>query len=573
MKLTTNAQRILNELFQQDFADNGSYADESQYFEVFSSKQILKSNDLSDEEIENGVLGSGNDGGCDSIYTLFNGAYVTEDIVSSITSSKEAAIELVITQAKRETSFGEDAIMKWKTTVGNLMEIGVDDSPYKARYNEDVRTAFSVFRELYVKLLRNTPKLVISFNYATFATELHPNVQAQAEELMGIVHKLFPSPKTVVNVTFWGAEELLLAAQSQPEHKLNLPLAENPINIGTHCDYIALVNIAKYYRFITDENGALRKYLFDSNVRDYQGHNSVNQDIHNTLSSSTGEDFWWLNNGITLLIDEAILATSKELVLTEPAVVNGLQTSNEIYQYFLANPEQLGSETRNVLIRVIVPESEDSRDRIILATNNQTNIPKSSLRANDPIHWQIELYLKGRGLFYDRRKNYYKNQGRKSTEIVSVSFLAQCMISLFLQKPNYARARPSTLLIKDETYDELYIKNQDLDVFYNSAKLGKMVEVCLKKSNVYTPAQKNDILFYVLYLSVAKSIGNANITFKDVKEIELNSYTDEYITQIAKIVFSEYEKLGGDGKAAKGSDLIDNLISIFSTPEDYSDLA
>ena len=97
MKLTTNAQRILNELFQQDFADNGSYADESQYFEVFSSKQILKSNDLSDEEIENGVLGSGNDGGCDSIYTLFNGTYVTEDIVSSITSSKEAAIELVIT--------------------------------------------------------------------------------------------------------------------------------------------------------------------------------------------------------------------------------------------------------------------------------------------------------------------------------------------------------------------------------------------------------------------------------------------------------------------------------------------
>lgn len=242
------------------------------------------------------------------------------------------------------------------------------------------------------------------------------------------------------------------------------------------------------------------------------------------------------------------------------------------FTYF-ANPEQLESETRNVLVRVIVPESEDSRDRIILATNNQTNIPKSSLRANDPIHWQIELYLKGRGLFYDRRKNYYKNQGRKSVEIVSVSFLAQCMISLFLQKPNYARARPSTLLIKDETYDKLYIKNQDLDVFYNSAKLGKMVEICLKKSNVYTLAQKNDILFYVLYLSVAKRVGNANITFKDVKEIELNSYTDEYITQIAEIVFSEYEKLGGDGKVAKGSDLIDNLISIFSTPEDHSDLA
>lgn len=71
--------------------------------------------------------------------------------------------------------------------------------------------------------------------------------QDTVNALNTIVHKLFPSPKTVVNVTFWGAEELLLAAQSQPEHKLNLPLAENPINIGTHCDYIALVNIAKYY--------------------------------------------------------------------------------------------------------------------------------------------------------------------------------------------------------------------------------------------------------------------------------------------------------------------------------------
>ncbi|MGN0856519.1 MAG: AIPR family protein [Candidatus Spyradenecus sp.] len=572
MKLTTNAQRILNELFQQDFTDNGSYTDESQYFEFFVSKQVLKSNDLSDEEIEKGVLGSGNDGGCDSIYTMFNGVYVTEDFVSSITSGKESTIELIITQAKRETSFGEDAIMKWKTTAGNLLEVGVDDSQYQTRYNEDVRIAFSVFRELYIKLLRSTPKLIISFNYATFATELHPNVQAQAEELKDIVHKLFPSPKTVVNVRFLGAEELLLAVQSQPEHKLNLPLAESPINIGTHHDYIALVNLAKYYQFITDESGALRKYLFDSNVRDYQGHNSVNQDIQSTLSTPSGEEFWWLNNGITLLSNEAILATSKELVLTEPAVVNGLQTSNEIYQYFDTNPGKIETEKRNVLVRIIVPESEDSRDRIILATNNQTNIPKSSLRANDPIHWQIESYLKGRGLFYDRRKNYYKNQGHKSSEIVSVSFLAQCMISLFLQKPNYARARPSTLLIKDETYDELYIKNQDLDVFYNSAKLGKKVEICLKKSNAYTPAQKNDILFYVLYLSVARKLGKTNISFKDVKGIELTDYTDEYITQTAEIVFNEYEKLGGDGKVAKGLNLIDALVGIASTSEDYSHL-
>lgn len=556
MKLTTNSQRILAEMVKQEFSDTEAYSDEAQFFEFFASKQIVKKAELSDEEVEKGVLGSGNDGGCDAVYTLFNNTYVTEDALDDISSMKESCIDFVVVQAKRETSFGEDALMKWKTTAGNLLEIGTDNTQYARRYNEDVLSAFALFRDLYVKVLRSTPKLNISFHYATYATEIHPNVQAQADELKEMVHRLFPSSKTTVAVKFWGAEELLLAAQSQSEHKLNLPLAETPINIGLHQDYVALVNLAKYYRFITDENGNLRKYIFEANVRDYQGHNTVNQDIEHTLATTSGEDFWWLNNGITLLTDEATLATSKELVLTEPAVVNGLQTSNEIFRHFQANPDALVTEARNVLVRIIVPESEDSRDRIILATNNQTNIPKSSLRANDPIHWQIELYLKGRGLYYDRRKNYYKNLGKKSNEIISVSFLAQCMISLLLQKPNYARARPSTLLTQDDTYNALYIENQNLDVFYHAAKLGRIIELCLKKSNVYSQAQKNDILFYVIYYAVAQKLGKVQIPASDIKELDLALYTDEYILEIAAQVFTEYNRLGGDGKVAKGAELI-----------------
>ena len=561
MKLTTNSQRILAEMVKQDFIDTEAYSDEAQFFDFFAAKQIMKRAELSDEEVEKGVLGSGNDGGCDAIYTLFNNAYVAEDALDDITATKESSIEFVIIQAKRETSFGEDALMKWKTTAGNLLEIGIDDAQYAGRYSEDILAAFTLFRDLYVKVLRSTPRLNISFHYATYATDVHPNVQAQADELKAMVHRLFPSSKTAVTVKFWGAEELFLAAQSQAEHKLKLPLAETPIHIGTHQDYVALVNLAKYYQFIIDENGSLRKYIFEANVRDYQGHNAVNQDIEHTLETSTGEDFWWLNNGITLLTDEATLATSKELVLTEPAVVNGLQTSNEIFRHFQANPDALASETRNVLVRIIVPESEDSRDRIILATNNQTNIPKSSLRANDPIHWQIELFLKGRGLYYDRRKNYYKNQGKKSNEIISVSFLAQCMISLLLQKPNYARARPSTLLTQDETYNALYVDNQNLDVFYHAAKLGRIVELCLKKSNIYSRAQKNDILFYVLYCIVAKKIKKPAITASDIKGLDLTVFTDSYILDVAAQVFDNYQRLGGDGKVAKGTELLASLMN------------
>lgn len=272
-----------------------------------------------------------------------------------------------------------------------------------------------------------------------------------------------------------------------------------------------------------------------------------------------------MNNGITILTEEATLVTNKEIILKNPEIVNGLQTSNEIYEHFRRNPTLLNTEKRNILVRIIVPETEESRDRIILATNNQTNIPKSSLRANDPIHRQIELYFKNHGLFYDRRKNFYKNTGKKSSEIISVSFLAQCMMSLLLQKPHYARARPSTLLMNDDIYNLLYIQNNDLDVFFNAAKLGRKIELFLKHAPIYTQAQRNDILFYVLFLSVALSIGRAEISAKDIKQLDLTCFSESSILSIAKQVFDLYVQLGGDGKTAKGSELITRITEVINS--------
>ena len=177
------------------------------------------------------------------------------------------------------------------------------------------------------------------------------------------------------------------------------------------------------------------------------------------------------------------MVNNRELQIVNPEIVNGLQTSMEIYNYFSENREALESEKRSILLRIIVPDNEESRDQIIFATKNQTNIPKATLRVTDPIHLQIEMYFKSRGLFYDRRKNYYKNQGHKPAEIVGVSFLAQCLITIFLKKPDYARARPSTLLNDEKTYNELYEKNNDLEVFYRVALLGKKIQKNVKSGS------------------------------------------------------------------------------------------
>lgn len=129
------------------------------------------------------------------------------------------------------------------------------------------------------------------------------------------------------------------------------------------------------------------------------------------------EDGNWIQN-IKFQFPVPIIKEGKEVAQIKEISLD------KIYNYFSENREALESEKRSILLRIIVPDNEESRDQIIFATNNQTNIPKATLRVTDPIHLQIEMYFKSRGLFYDRRKNYYKNQGRKPAEIVGVSFLA-----------------------------------------------------------------------------------------------------------------------------------------------------
>ena len=45
--------------------------------------------------------------------------------METVTASKESKIEVIIIQEKREKSFGENAIMKWKTTVDTLLHFQI----------------------------------------------------------------------------------------------------------------------------------------------------------------------------------------------------------------------------------------------------------------------------------------------------------------------------------------------------------------------------------------------------------------------------------------------------------------
>ena len=558
--MSKNAQILLENLIEQEFRNNDNYSNISEYFEFFSASQILKNQGLSDDEVDNGIVGKGLDGGCDSIYLFLNNLLITPDVVEHISAPKDSILEMIIIQSKKTTSFGEDAVMKWKTISGNLLDLSKTTTDFTARYNADILEAFTTFRDTYTRLITSRVKLKFRFYYATLASELHPNVIQQSEELKDTIKGLFPN--AVVEVTFVDSDTLFEMYNAVIENRVNLKFADIPISPNQK-NYIALVDLKSYFNFIVNDEGDVRKSFFDSNVRDYQGKNNVNSSISETLHRADDNDFWWLNNGVTVLASEATLVNNRELQIVNPEIVNGLQTSMEIYNYFSENREALESEKRSILLRIIVPDNEESRDQIIFATNNQTNIPKATLRVTDPIHLQIEMYFKSRGLFYDRRKNYYKNQGRKPAEIVGVSFLAQCLITIFLKKPDYARARPSTLLNDEKTYNELYEKNNDLEVFYRVALLGKKIQKNVRSGSDYSSAEKSDILYYVLYAVIADVLGKRNITPADIKNLDMDSVTDTLIEDIRNRVYEIYKQHGGNGRVAKSAKFIqyiDNML-------------
>ena len=558
--MSKNAQILLESLIEQEFQNNDNYSSISDYFEFLSASQILKNQGLSDDEVDNGIVGKGLDGGCDSIYLFLNNLLITPDVVEHISAPKDSILEMIIIQSKKTTSFGEDAVMKWKTISGNLLDLSKTTTDFMTRYNADVLEAFTTFRDTYTRLITSRVKLKFKFYYATLASELHPNVIQQAEELKDTIKGLFPN--AVVEVIFVDSDALFDMYNAVIENRVNLKFADIPISPNQK-NYIALVDLKSYFNFIVNDEGDVRKSFFDSNVRDYQGKNNVNSSISETLHRADDNDFWWLNNGVTVLASEATLVNNRELQIVNPEIVNGLQTSMEIYNYFSENREALESEKRSILLRIIVPDNEESRDQIIFATNNQTNIPKATLRVTDPIHLQIEMYFKSRGLFYDRRKNYYKNQGRKPAEIVGVSFLAQCLITIFLKKPDYARARPSTLLNDEKTYNELYEKNNDLEVFYRVALLGKKIQRNVRSGSDYSSAEKSDILYYVLYAVIADVLGKKNITPADIKNLDIDSITDTLIEDIRNRVYEIYKQHGGNGRVAKSAEFIqyiDNML-------------
>jgi hypothetical protein len=331
---------------------------------------------------------------------------------------------------------------------------------------------------------------------------------------------------------------------------------------------VGTVRLADYFKFISADGKKIRSGLFEFNVRDYQGRTEVNNAIRDTLALNEGGDFWWLNNGITIVC-KRMNSSSKTVMLDDPQVVNGLQTSSEVFEYCRSGGDR--DEKRSVLVRIIEPEDDFVRDRIIKATNSQTSIPGASLRATDPFQRDIEDYFLTNGYFYDRRKNLYKNQGKPINRIVGIPLLAQAVMAIVLSQPDNARARPTSLLNDDDGYREVFNPTYPLDTFLNCVRILHRVDEYLKDpSSGVGRDQRNNVRYHLAMLSAEIALGSVNVTAEEVAKLSENAITGDILALSFDLWQEEYRALAEESEPdpnqiAKSKDFVKRLKTRVST--------
>lgn len=460
----------------------------------FVSSHYLNKYRPSHDDVLSGIVDGTRDGGVDAIHIFANGYYL-RDGVNVAALGRNPQLDLVIIQVKNTRGFGEGAVEKLIVHLPQLLDFTRDETALAKQFNPRLIEVTRRFLDTYRAM--DMPRLRILVAFAALkADQIHPNVEVKSLQLKQTLQACFGNSEPIVQLL--DAASIANLARDKPPVKAELTLAENPISTDMSGGYVGLVKLYDYQKFITDETGKLDASLFDANVRDYDSESGVNRSIEETLSKQDSEvDFWWLNNGVTIVADR-VQPAGKLLHLDSPQIVNGLQTSHEIYKQ---GSSREYSDDRGVLVKVIQADDDLVKDRIIRATNSQTILGLSSLRATDRVQREIEEFLRIKGLYYERRKNYYYNRQIPLRELVSIDQMGQSVLATLVQAPHVSRGEVSRIF-QDEIYDVVFGGSSPMGAYYSSIAIVRSCESFLRE-NRDTAGQMEDFVFH---LSMAATI-------------------------------------------------------------------
>lgn len=418
--------------------------------------------------------------GIDGIAFIVNGNLVTsKEDISDYAKSKYLDVVILVMQAKTEEKCDTGDLLKTITATKSFLgdhSLLIDASP-------ELNNAYEIYTEIfkYSKYFNATsPQCII--NYVTAARTWDKTlVDGIVNTGESEIHAMYSEIRSV-KINVYGST-YVIDTYSELENSVDVQiifrnyLSFDKIN-DVEQSYLGYLSGDEYLKIIMDSRGDIRTRIFYENVRDYQGEkNPVNKEIRHTLESRALRDkFVLLNNGITIVTKHFKSMGSNMFELREFQVVNGCQTSHEIY-----NTREHAKDIL-VPVKIIHTMDQDVISMIVKSTNRQTPVPNEAFVALENYHKHLqqlfEEYSKEMPLsvFYERRSGELalRKNSDNCYEVATLHSIIRSVTSVYFQEPyivynnnpaNILKNRQSKLFQDDQPYEIYYISYYLFAVF------------------------------------------------------------------------------------------------------------
>lgn len=326
-------------------SDSEAFEKFANYTELLQHQPDAFSSDM--ELLDTVSIGGGDDGGIDGIAIKINNYLIkTQDEIDEFLKKGQLEIEIIFIQAKNTKNF-------------DSQELGAFISGIRAFFDKESTYPFNVqvqfWRDLCNYLYSEDVMLqwkvepIIRCYYVTLGE--YREHEQHNDQVRTFKKDMANYCETLI-FHFQGAKEFKsIIEQNQNKFKSKLPYIDTmelpgTDEVGNSC--VVLCHAKDFVSMINTDDGIIRKTLFNDNVRDFQGDNSINSEIAETIKN-VPERFVLFNNGITIVCS-SFSQGNRLLEIENPQIVNGCQSS---YLLFNASKQKIDLAKISIVVKII----------------------------------------------------------------------------------------------------------------------------------------------------------------------------------------------------------------------------
>jgi len=281
--------------------------------------------------------------------------------------------------------------------------------------------------------------------------------------------------------------------------------------------------------------------LFAGNIRLFLGSRKggINEQIIKTAQTTPG-NFWALNNGITIVADNAEIAEGKAggstLKLKRFSIVNGCQTTSSLVRAD-------AKSSAKVLARVIAAKV-GLKNEIVRYNNSQNAVKIWTVRAVDDIQEQLRKEFLVAGITYAPKQS--GSRQKRDALTIELDKVTQYLASAEQQYLIQAIDNKSELF--DEPYQKLFRKGIKASNVYLAWLVGSAADQERQKLADGLGEDINKSLlgvtsrYWIVYctykmLTKFSDLNSASITLQKMKSIEFHNALMKYINQAVSMFY------------------------------------